>query len=98
MDPTWSCTTSDYESAGVGLDAHGNLFTGDNNSDVATPRWVNAVEGGDSGWRIGWQFLEGALRGPRAAARGWMSACVSPTARRLIAFRPWPISAMAHRG
>jgi len=53
----------------LAFDAHGNLFTGDNNSDGGDPaRWVNAVEGGDTGWRIGWQFLEGApwttRRGP----------------------------------
>lgn len=53
----------------LAFDAHGNLFTGDNNSDGGDPaRWVNAVEGGDTGWRIGWQFLESApwttRRGP----------------------------------
>jgi quinoprotein glucose dehydrogenase len=33
----------------LGFDNHGNLFTGDRE------RWVYLVEGGDSGWRVGWQ-------------------------------------------
>ncbi len=47
------------------FDQFGNLWTGDNNSDAGDPaRWVYVVEGGDSAWRIGWQFLERPARGP----------------------------------
>ena len=53
----------------LAFDDLGELFTGDNNSDGGDPaRWVYAVEGADTGWRVGWQFIETApwtqRRGP----------------------------------
>ena len=58
------------------FDEWGDLFTGDNNSDGGDQaRWTWLVEGGDSGWRIGWQFLEGANapnpRGPWNSEKMW---------------------------
>ncbi len=45
------------------FDDLGNLWTCDNNSDAGDPaRVVYVAEDGDSGWRIGWQFIETPMR------------------------------------
>jgi quinoprotein glucose dehydrogenase len=72
---------SDLEEFAYGLrnpqdlvfDEHGNLFTGDNNSDSGDQaRWVYLVEGADNGWRVGFQFMERPYsRGPFNAEKLW---------------------------
>jgi quinoprotein glucose dehydrogenase len=47
----------------LAFDDLGRLFTGDNNSDSGDKaRWVYLVQGGDSGWRMHYQYLSD--RGP----------------------------------
>jgi quinoprotein glucose dehydrogenase len=58
----------------LAFDQYGNLFTGDNNSDSGDlARWVYVVEGGDSGWRTGFQYLdENPVRGPWNMEKMWL--------------------------
>lgn len=54
----------------LAFDDFGNLFTGDNNSDSGDKaRWVYLVRGGDSGWRMHYQYL--GDRGPFNREKIW---------------------------
>lgn len=54
----------------LAFDQWGNLFTGDNNSDSGDKaRWVNVLEGGDSGWRMMYQYISD--RGPFNREKIW---------------------------
>jgi len=56
------------------FDAHGNLWTGDNNSDGGDKaRWVQVVQGADSGWRFSYQHItQPDLRGPWNDEKLWL--------------------------
>lgn len=57
----------------LAFDEHGNLFTVDNNSDGGDrARLVWVVPGGESGWQVGWQFIEQPnARGPWNSEDMW---------------------------
>ncbi|MEZ6135614.1 MAG: HEAT repeat domain-containing protein [Pirellulaceae bacterium] len=54
----------------LAFDDYGYLFTGDNNSDSGDKaRWVGVMQGGDSGWRMMYQYISD--RGPFNREKLW---------------------------
>ena len=60
----------------LAFDRYGNLFTGDNNADSGDKsKWFYIVEGGDSGWRIGWQYIKSPALGAYNTEKMWWEPC-----------------------
>lgn len=60
----------------LAFDRYGNLFTGDNNADSGDKaKWYYIVEGGDSGWRIGWQYINNPKLGAFNTEKMWFEPC-----------------------
>ncbi|MCC6417772.1 MAG: c-type cytochrome [Gemmataceae bacterium] len=78
----------------LAFDQYGNLFTGDNNADGGDQaRWVYVVEGGDSGWRIGYQYLEFPTRlGAWNAERLWHLPSADPAKGNQAAYLLPPLA------
>ena len=57
----------------LAFDDYGNLFTGDNNADHGDhARWVYVTEGGDTGWRVAFQYISTPTPlGPWNAEKMW---------------------------
>lgn len=70
----------------LAFDAYGDLFTGDNNPDYGDPaRWVYVVEGGDNGWRVGYQEARHPIGGGP-----WMSEHLWEKEDKLTAYSQLP--------